>query len=146
MGQLQINPVLEVISSEPSLQKEKKYPSGLLQFNQSGWRAYYHCHSYEADIQPLFANEHGHFHIFMQINKDTDSWTHLVALSMDQYGQPLCWFTVNHWVTAESWLAEPALARLLSEYFRSKHKQNRFSELFDDDSGQLQYVHTQQWL
>lgn len=144
MGQLQINPVLEVISSAQTLQKEKKYPPGLLQFNQTGWRAYYHCHSYQDDIQPLFATEHGHFHIFIQINKDTDSWTHLVALSIDEYGQPIRWFMVNHWVTAENWLAEPELTRLLSAYFSAN--QNLILEQDDNKQHQLQYNHTQQWL
>jgi hypothetical protein len=32
-----------------------------------------------------------------------ENWTHLAGLSMDTQGQPLQWFTVNHWVTGEHW-------------------------------------------
>lgn len=80
---------------------DHKYPEPVLSFSGMGLRAYYHCHSWSSPP----AGEHGHFHIFVRMSDGR--WTHLAGLSMDKQGQPLQWFTVNHWVTGEHW-KEPA--------------------------------------
>ncbi len=104
MGEQNSNPVLQVLDNNQSIQQEVKYPGGLLHFNHSGWRAFYHCHSNQKDIQALFKTEHGHFHIFTPVAGQVAAWAHLVALSMNDSGQPLRWFMVNHWVSGETWL------------------------------------------
>lgn len=103
MAEAKTNPVLEIIAQDKALEENKKYPSELLQFNQSGWRAYYHCHPAARAGNHRFNGEHGHFHIFVRIQENPEQWSHLVALAMDNMGQPLGWFTVNHWVTGEEW-------------------------------------------
>lgn len=103
MAEAETNPVLQIINPDTPLEENKKYPAGLLQFNQSGWRAYYHCHPSTRTGNHRFKGEHGHFHIFVRINNDPETWSHLVALAMDNMGQPMGWFTVNHWVTGETW-------------------------------------------
>ena len=113
MGQADSNPVLEVIADASPVVEEVKYPKGHLHFNGSGWRAYYHCHANQSDIHHLFAAEHGHFHFFICSDEASDTWSHLVALSMDALGQPLRWFMVNHWVTGETWLPANQLTTLI---------------------------------
>lgn len=103
MAEKETNPVLEIIDINKQLIENKKYPSSLLQFNQTGWRAYYHCHPASRAGNHRFEGEHGHFHIFVRTQTDPESWSHLVALAIDHMGQTLGWFTVNHWVTGESW-------------------------------------------
>ncbi len=115
MGEQNSNPVLQVIQDNPHIQQEVKYPAGLLKFNHSGWRAFYHCHSNQNDIQHLFEAEHGHFHIFTPVADQPDTWSHLVALSIDDLGQPLRWFMVNHWVSGEVWLTADLLEQQMQK-------------------------------
>ncbi len=107
------NPVLEIIDKNSLIQENKKYPASLLHFNHLGWRAYYHCHPASRNGNHRFTGEHGHFHIFVRIREAPDEWSHLVALAIDNMGQPLGWFTVNHWVTAETWLSAEDLLPFL---------------------------------
>jgi len=116
MAELESNPVLQVIDSAMPLQVNKKYPTELLQFNQNGWRAYYHCHPASRAGNHRFKGEHGHFHIFVRLENTadkTEKWSHLAALAMDNMGQPLGWFTVNQWVTGETWQSAATLIQLL---------------------------------
>ncbi|VAW93805.1 hypothetical protein MNBD_GAMMA23-740 [hydrothermal vent metagenome] len=120
MGSKNSNPVLQVLQNNLHIKQEVKYPPDFLQFNGSGWRAFYHCHSNPSDIQPLFKAEHGHFHIFAPVVTQPDAWSHLVALSMADVGQPLCWFMVNHWVSGEKWLATDLLEQQIKNIPFSK--------------------------
>ena len=116
MADVQSNPVLQIINPDLPLEENTKYPIDLLQFNQTGWRAYYHCHPAVRTGNHRFKGEHGHFHIFVRLENTadkTDTWSHLAALAMDNMGQPLGWFTVNHWVTGETWESAEALIPLL---------------------------------
>jgi len=115
MAEAETNPVLEILDLDKPLEENKKYPAGLLQFNQTGWRAYYHCHPASRAGNHRFKGEHGHFHIFVRLQTEPERWSHLVALAMDQMGQPLGWFTVNHWVTGEEWEAESRLSACLQQ-------------------------------
>ena len=88
------------------------YPKGDRIDRTSGAQYFYHCHRENLD-----QNEHGHFHCFMRYHqipkrikpKSLPDWkknldnpmTHLVAIAMDLYGQPIRLFTVNRWVTSE---------------------------------------------
>lgn len=103
MADAKTNPVLEILDISKPLVENKKYPPDLLHFNQQGWRAYYHCHPASRAGNHRFQGEHGHFHIFVRTKTHPESWSHLAALAMDNMGQPLGWFTVNHWVTGEEW-------------------------------------------
>lgn len=94
------NPVLSVLPTAQPLETNRKYPEPILTFCDAGLKAYYHCHPSVARPD----KEHGHFHIFVSLA--ARQWSHVAGLSMDRQGQPLQWFTVNHWVTGEEW-AEP---------------------------------------
>lgn len=115
MAESETNPVLQVIDLHRPLVENKKYPTDLLQFSQLGWRAYYHCHPADRAGNHCFKSEHGHFHIFVRIHKNPEKWSHLVALAMDNVGQPLGWFTVNHWVTGEEWISAEILVEYLTK-------------------------------
>jgi len=125
------NPVLQVI--DIPLLEDKKYPSDLLTFNQLGWRAYYHCHPPSRAGHHRFEGEHGHFHIFVRLNKafnEEEEWSHLVALAMDGLGQPLGWFTVNHWVTGEKWQSAKYLNKYLDSIPYDELKETRLVEIW----------------
>lgn len=113
MAEAETNPVLLVIDPDLPLEENKKYPADLLQFNHTGWRAYYHCHPANRAGNHRFQGEHGHFHIFVRTAKEPEKWSHLVALAMNNMGQPLGWFTVNHWVTGETWVNSEILSNYL---------------------------------
>lgn len=103
MAEAETNPVLQVINPGQTMEENTRYPAGLLNFNNLGWRAYYHCHPASRKGNHNFKGEHGHFHLFIKIQDNPDTWSHLAALAMDNMGQPLGWFCVNQWVTGESW-------------------------------------------
>ena len=123
MAGAETNPVLQVINPDLPLEENKKYPAGLLQFNQSGWRAYYHCHPATRAGNHRFYGEHGHFHIFVRTQNEPEKWSHLVALAMDNMGQPLGWFTVNHWVTGETW----EISKVLIKHLKSITLDSQYS-------------------
>lgn len=102
------NPVLDLLDDE-SLQETHRYPPSGLEFGDSRWRAFYHCHG----SPRRRAGEHGHFHIFARPDAARDDWTHVAGLAMDCLGQPVEWFAVNQWVTGGSWLPADDLIRRL---------------------------------
>lgn len=112
MGELHTNPVLNLLGENPNIIENQKYPTGYLCFGSETWRAYYHCHAAPNKLM----NEHGHFHIFARLEDEihnSQAWSHIVALAMDNMGQPLSWFTVNHWVTGKTWKSANELNILL---------------------------------
>ncbi len=112
MGEMQTNPVLDLLGPDPQIIENQKYPDGYLRFASENWRAYYHCHTAPNTAH----NEHGHFHLFVRLNnasQNLEKWSHITALAMDSMGQPLCWFTVNHWVTGQTWASASELVSLL---------------------------------
>ena len=90
------------------------YPKGDRIDHGTGAQFFYHCHRENIEI-----NEHGHFHCFLRYKhipkriKPTplDDWdknidnpmTHIVAIALDRYGQPIRLFTVNRWISCEVW-------------------------------------------
>jgi hypothetical protein len=92
------------------------YPDGDVYDPHSHGQYYYHTHP-----QELRGGEHGHFHVFMRpkgMPKDVSpapvkdfeapvdedaALSHLVGISMDEFGIPIRIFTTNRWVTGEVW-------------------------------------------
>lgn len=90
------------------------YPKGDRIDRSTGAQYFYHCHRENFD-----SAEHGHFHCFLRYksipksvkptpladwDKNFDNpMSHLVAIAMNQFGQPIRLFTVNRWVTSEVW-------------------------------------------
>lgn len=101
-----------------TLEKKRKhlsmnhYPKGDRIDHQTGAQYFYHCHREDFDRM-----EHGHFHCFLRYKgiparikptalPDWDKYmdnpmTHLVAIAMNCYGQPIRLFTVNRWIASD---------------------------------------------
>lgn len=112
MGVVRTNPVLSLLGKNPNITENQKYPADYLPFGSETWRAYYHCHTAPNKLP----DEHGHFHIFARLAGEihnSQAWSHVVALAMDNMGQPLSWFTVNHWVSGKTWKSANELNKLL---------------------------------
>lgn len=81
---------------------------------QTGAQYFYHCHRENKE-----SAEHGHFHCFLRYKNipkrikptplaDWDKhihnpMTHIVAIALNRYSQPIRLFTVNRWISSEIW-------------------------------------------
>jgi len=80
----------------------------------SGAQWFYHCHPREGAAEEL--TEHGHFHCFLRPEGRDGPIHHLIALSVDAYGRPLQFFTVNQWVVGDDWLPAEETIQLLPRF------------------------------
>ncbi len=103
------------------------YPKGDRIDHSTGAQYFYHCHR-----ENFESTEHGHFHCFLRYKHipksikpaplaDWDRYidnpmTHLVAIGMNQLGQPIRLFTVNRWITSEIWYGAEHVLRFLKRY------------------------------
>ncbi|MGC1182749.1 DUF6969 family protein [Legionella sp.] len=103
------------------------YPKGDRIDHSTGAQYFYHCHR-----ENFESKEHGHFHCFLRYKYipksikptplvDWDKYidnpmTHLVAIGMNQFGQPIRLFTVNRWVTSEIWYEAKHIPGFLKRY------------------------------
>jgi hypothetical protein len=90
------------------------YPKGDRIDHDTGAQYFYHCHRENFETE-----EHGHFHCFLRYahipqhirptpipdwDKHFDNpMTHIVAIAMNRYGQPIRLFSVNRWISHELW-------------------------------------------
>lgn len=98
MGARHTSAVLLSLNGSNSIKPYQRYPEKPHYFGDKHWHAFYHCH--EAPAQPF--DEHGHYHFFTRVNRD-DEWSHVIAMGMDGFGQPLRLLTTNLWVTDGKW-------------------------------------------
>ncbi|KTC71700.1 hypothetical protein Lbir_1555 [Legionella birminghamensis] len=116
-----------------TLQKKRRhesmshYPKGDRIDRQTGAQYFYHCHREDFDNM-----EHGHFHCFLRYkgiparikpsplpdwDKHMDNpMAHIVAISMNCYGQPIRLFTVNRWVSSEIWYDAKHVSSFIKQY------------------------------
>ncbi len=124
-----IDLVSEVLRGHGTFYELSHYPPDDVFDRECHSQYYYHAHR---------KGEHGHFHTFLRgpgmpsdvspVRYDgAETWptgdqaiAHLVAISMNAYGQPLSLFTVNRWVTADAWYPADAVIRML-DGFRIDH-------------------------
>ncbi len=122
-----INIVGEVLKGQGTFYEMEHYPHDDVFDPDSFGQYYYHAHREESD-------EHGHFHTFVRAGGIPDSASplpyqgkeerplgdeaisHLVAISMDEYGFPMGLFTVNRWVTGETWYRAVDVIDLLDRF------------------------------
>ena len=114
------------------------YPDGDRIDYDSGSQYFYHCHREDEATQ-----EHGHFHTFLRYKKipkriqpallpDWDKnmdnpMAHIVAIAMDCYGKPIRLFTVNRWVTDETWYDCQHAADFIHQYtFKCKKEEDAY--------------------
>ncbi len=122
------NIVAEIIRHNDTFYEWDHYPPGDVVDWETHSQHYYHAHP-----KAERTGEHGHFHTFLrydgipadleavipkvsQTESDDRIGTHLVAISMDKHGFPVRMFTVNRWVTDETWYAAAAIIEMLDYY------------------------------
>ena len=120
------NIVGELLKSQGTFYEWKHYPKGDIYDNETHAQHFYHAH-----VKGSRPGEHGHFHTFLRAQGmppgmtpapyDGDvEWpggdaalSHLIGISMDKKGFPTGLFSVNRWVTGETWYpAENVIAML----------------------------------
>ena len=123
------NIVGELIKGEDTFYEWNHYPDGDVYDAETGSQFFYHAHP--ADVR---FGEHGHFHTFLRpagmapdMNPaavpdlalpegPNDALSHLIGISMDRYGEPICLFTTNRWVTGEVWYDGADVVRMLNRF------------------------------
>ena len=106
MGNQQTNAVLLTLNGSQSIKPYQRYPAQPYYFADEHWRAFYHCHESSITDQ----REHGHFHFFTRADASHD-WSHVIAMAVDNYGQPISLFTTNLWVTDGEWFDSKQLTQ-----------------------------------
>ena len=120
------NVVGELLRDVVTFYEWDHYPKGDVYDRVTHAQYYYHAHP-EAE-RP---GEHGHFHTFLRplgmprgikplpvpgrapAAEPNAALSHLVAVGMDHFGQPVSLFTTNRWVTDETWYRAEDVIRML---------------------------------
>ncbi len=123
------NIVAEVLRGQGEFYEWDHYPKGDVYDPETHCQYYYHAHP-----ASLRGGEHGHFHTFLRPKGmpptvrpaplddvvapagDNDALSHLIAISMDQYGYPIRLFSTNRWVTGETWYAADDVIQMLDRF------------------------------
>ena len=122
-----LNVVGEILRGHDAFVEMAHYPPDDVFDADSHAQYYYHAHRGAA--------EHGHFHTFLRaggmpdgvapakVVEASEPWpegeeaiSHLVAVSMDAWGEPIGLFACNRWVTGESWYAAEDVIRMLDRF------------------------------
>ena len=119
------NVVSEVLPENGTFYQFDHCPPGDIYDRETHAQYYYHAHR---------PGEHGHFHTFLRekgipkdchpveqseadyIKQRNDTYSHLVAISMNRQGFPIGMFTTNRWVTAENWYAADDVCAMLDRF------------------------------
>jgi len=122
-----LNIVGEVLRGQGEFVELNHYPDDDVFDRESQSQYYYHAHR-------GLPGEHGHFHTFLRqpgmppgmlpiAHQGSEPWpsgrdalSHLVAISMDAWGDPIGLFTTNRWVTDEAWYAAADATQLLERF------------------------------
>ncbi|MGL1832529.1 DUF6969 family protein [Rhodocyclaceae bacterium SMB388] len=122
-----LNIVGEVLRGQGEFYEMQHYPRDDV-FDETS-RAQYYYHAHRGPV------EHGHFHCFLRAGNlpdgaqpvdwpnATEKWpegddaiSHLVAISMDAWGEPIGLFATNRWVTDETWYAADDVILMLDRF------------------------------
>ncbi len=130
LGKTKSNIVAEVLRHNGTFFEWDHYPPGDVYDQETHSQYYYHAHA----VENRFAGEHGHFHTFLrpkgmpaglkpadvpnapQPEGENDALSHLIAVSMNPAGFPTRLFTVNRWVTGETWYAAQDVIAMLDAF------------------------------
>lgn len=113
------NLVAEVLRGQGPFYEWDHYPAGDVFDHETHAHYYYHAHRGNDA-------EHGHFHTFLHrrgmpegvrpLVAGEGSLSHLVAVAMDAYGEPIRLFCTNRWVTGESWYRAADVVAMLDRF------------------------------
>lgn len=115
------NVVARLLRDEGTFFEWDHYPAGDLHDPVSGAQYFYHAHG----ASERRTGEHGHFHCFLRA-AGTGLLHHVVAVAMDDRGRPVRLFTVNRWVTDDSWIDAAGAIRLLDRFHLDQPKPSRW--------------------
>lgn len=123
------NVVAEILRGADEFAQWEHYPDDDVIDDANHSQYFYHAHSPED--REDWHDEHGHFHTFLrrtgipegiapvrvaecaEPKSEAQANCHLIAISMNMAGQPTRMFTVNRWVTCDTWYnADEAIALL----------------------------------
>ncbi len=125
LGKVGENIVADVLKGTGTFYQMNHYPDGDVYDHETHGQYYYHAHR---------EGEHGHFHLFLRpkgmpkgiepapvgdFEKPAavnDALSHLVAISMDNFGSAQSLFTTNRWVTAEYWYDCEDVIKMLDSF------------------------------
>lgn len=128
LGKANSNIVAEILRGQGGFLEWSHYPEGDAVDWETHSQYYYHAHP--KGERP---GEHGHFHTFLrydgmsggveaaaldfpQAENEDRIGSHLIAVSMDAKGFPIKLFTVNRWVTDETWYSAADVAAMLPRF------------------------------
>lgn len=121
------NVVGQCLAHQGTFYEFDHYPSGDVYDGETHSQYYYHSHRPEG-------GEHGHFHTFLRakgmpkglkpidykgkatVPSGNDALAHLIAIAMNKPGQPISLFTVNRWVTDESFYTAQDTISMLDSF------------------------------
>lgn len=122
LGRAGLNVVGEILRGQDDFVEFEHYPRDEVGDADNRSQYYYHAHR-DPEL------EHGHFHTFIYTGQFASSMplldvpegsasggndiSHLIAISMDDWGYPIALFTTNQWVTGETWQPAETLIRQL---------------------------------
>ena len=115
------NVVARLLRDEGTFYEWDHYPAGDVCDRATGAQYFYHAHS--VDERPV--GEHGHFHCFLRMAR-AGPLHHLVAVAMDDRGRPNRLFTVNRWVTDDSWIDAARAIGLLDRFHLDEARPSRW--------------------
>lgn len=128
------NAVGEILKTEENFFQWEHLPNDDVYDRHSHSQYYYHAHEKSDTGNGIHDDEHGHFHTFIRgkgmpeginplslsdydSNMDiSDINTHIIGIGMNELGVPIRLFTVNRWVTGETWFKAEDVLRLLDRY------------------------------
>lgn len=131
LNKVGLNVVGEVLRDQGEFVEMEHYPRDDVFDAETGAQYYYHAHRGEL--------EHGHFHTFLRaagmpagmpagvrplpFARATEAWpagdeaiSHLIAISMDAWGEAIGLFACNRWVTGETWYPAEDVIRMLDRF------------------------------
>lgn len=127
------NVVAELLRDSESFRQWDHLPEDDVIDYESSSQYFYHAHAPE-DRTADWSYEHGHFHTFLRrigIPEDAAPITapgdglpestsqancHLITVSMNAAGYPVRLFTVNRWVTGDTWYAADDVCQFASRF------------------------------
>jgi hypothetical protein len=134
LGNSKKNVVSELLRFSEKFVEWKHVPEKDVLDKNSYAQYYYHAHPKGWNNNTLHDDEHGHFHtfirkkgipnqikpVFVPEKKDdknkNDDVCHIIGIALNSYGKPVKLFTVNRWVTGESWYKGEDVLKLLDHF------------------------------
>jgi len=128
------NVVGEILKTAEKFLEWEHIPNEDVYDKHSHCQYYYHAHKKSESGDDLHDDEHGHFHTFIRGKGMPDAIqpvalpdydpemdisevnSHVIGIGMNELGVPIRLFTVNRWVTGETWHKAEDVVSLLDQF------------------------------